>query len=132
MSTKLQLHLTEIGRVALLSIDQEKALEFYRDTLGFEVRADDTFADGSMRWIEVAPSGRPTAIALAPPPPGGATSVDSGIIISTNDIEADHKALKEAGVAVDDEIMRMEPPVPPMFWLSDPNGNRLAIVQPLE
>jgi hypothetical protein len=26
----------------------------------------------------------------------------------------------------------MEPPVPPMFWLSDPNGNRLAIVQPLD
>jgi catechol 2,3-dioxygenase-like lactoylglutathione lyase family enzyme len=126
-----QLHLIEIGRVALPCPDQDKALEFYRDTLGFEVRMDDTFADGQMRWIEVVPPGSSTAIALAPPPPGGATSVQSGIIISTDDIEADHKALKDAGVEVDDEIMRNDPPVPPMFWLSDPNGNRLAIVQPL-
>jgi catechol 2,3-dioxygenase-like lactoylglutathione lyase family enzyme len=126
-----QLHLKEIGRVALPSPDQDKALEFYRDTLGFEVRMDETFADGQMRWIEVVPPGSSTAIAIAPPPPGGATSVESGIIISTDDIEADHKALKDAGVDVDDEIMRNEPPVPPMFELRDPNGNSLMIVQPL-
>src|SRR2546423_2657286 len=112
-----QLHLTEIGRVAVPSTDQDKALEFYRDTLGFEVRADDTFADGKMRWIEVVPPGQSTGIALAPPMPDGPTKVDTGIIISTSDIEADHKALKDAGVQVDDEIMRMEPPVPPMFRL---------------
>jgi predicted enzyme related to lactoylglutathione lyase len=64
--------------------------------------------------------------------PDGPTNVDTGIILSTSDIEADHKALKDAGVKVDDEIMRMGPPVPPMFWLSDPNGNRLAIVEPLQ
>ncbi|HYY63394.1 MAG TPA: VOC family protein [Gaiellaceae bacterium] len=126
-----QLHLTEIERVALPSPDQDKALEFYRDTLGFEVRMDETFAGGQMRWIEVVPPGTSTAIALAPPPPGGATKVDSGIIISTTDVEADHKALNDAGVDVDNEIMRNEPPVPPMFQLRDPNGNSLMIVQPL-
>ena len=127
-----QLHLKDIGRVALPTVDHDKALDFYVGTLGFEKRMDETFAGGQMRWVEVVPPGSSTAIALGPPPPGGATSVESGIIISTDDIEADHKALKDAGVEVDDEIMRMEPPVPPMFWLSDPNGNRLAIVQPLE
>jgi predicted enzyme related to lactoylglutathione lyase len=64
--------------------------------------------------------------------PGGPTSVDSGIIISTDDIEADHKALKDSGVDVDDKVMRQEPPVPPMFQLRDPNGNSLMIVQPLD
>ena len=127
-----QLHLTEIGRVALPTPDPETALQFYRDTLGFEVRMDETFAGGQMRWIEVVPPGTQTAIALGPPPPGGATSVNSGIIISTSDIEADHKALKDAGVDVDPEIMRQEPPVPPMFELRDPSGNSLMIVQPLE
>jgi catechol 2,3-dioxygenase-like lactoylglutathione lyase family enzyme len=126
-----QLHLKEIGRVALPSVDQEKALEFYRDTLGFEVRMDETFAGGQMRWIEVVPPGSSTAIALGPPPPNRPARVDSGIIISTDDIESDHAALKEAGVDVDDEIRRQEPPVPPMFELRDPNGNSLMIVQPL-
>jgi catechol 2,3-dioxygenase-like lactoylglutathione lyase family enzyme len=126
-----QLHLTEIGRVALPTPDPEKSLAFYRDTLGFEVRMDETFADGQMRWIELVPPGTQTAIALGPPPPSGATSVNSGIIVSTTDIEGDHAALKEAGVDVDDEIMRNTPPVPPMFELRDPSGNTLMIVQPL-
>ena len=127
-----QLHITEIGRVALPSADLEKALDFYVGTLGFEKRMDETFAGGQMRWIEVVPPGSTTAIALAPPMPGGPTSVDSGIIISTDDIEADHKALKDSGVDVDDKVMRQEPPVPPMFQLRDPNGNSLMIVQPLD
>lgn len=126
------LHLTEIGRVALPTPDPEKSLAFYRDTLGFEVRMDETFAGGQMRWIELVPPGTPTAIALGPPPPGGAASVESGIVISTEDIEADHRTLKDAGVDVDDEIMRNEPPVPPMFGFRDPSGNSLMIVQPLQ
>ncbi|MDQ2969470.1 MAG: VOC family protein [Actinomycetota bacterium] len=128
-----QLHLTEIGRVALPSPDIDKAIEFYVDTLGFEKRMDETFADGQMRWVEVVPPGSSTAIALAPPPPGrDFTPGHTGIIISTDDIDADHAALKEAGVDVDDEIARNEPPVPPMFDLRDPNGHQLMIVQPLE
>lgn len=127
-----QLHLTEIGRVALPAIDQDKALDFYVGTLGFEKRMDETFADGQMRWIEVVPPGQSTGIALAPPMPGGPTTVDSGIIISTDDIDADYAALKDAGVDVDGEIMRNEAPVPPMFQLRDPNGNSLMIVQPLQ
>ena len=126
-----QLHLTEIGRVAVPSADQDKALAFYRDTLGFDVRMDETFAGGRMRWIEVVPPGQSTGIALAPPMEGGPTAIDTGIIISTKDIEADYQALKDGGIEVDDEIMRTDPPVPPMFWLRDPNGNRLAIVEPL-
>jgi len=114
-----KLHITEVGRVAIPAADQDRSLEFYVDTLGFEVRSDDTFAEGQMRWIEVAPK-------------GGPTSVDSGIIISTDDIEADHAALKDAGVDVDPEIARWGAPVPPMFRLRDPSGNALSIVEPLE
>jgi predicted enzyme related to lactoylglutathione lyase len=126
------LHLTEIGRVAVPAVDQDRALEFYVDTLGFDLRADDTFADGQMRWIEVAPAGGSTAIALAPPMEGGPTAVDTGIIISTSNIEADHAALKAAGVDVDAEIARWGDPVPPMFRLRDPGGNALTIVEPIE
>jgi catechol 2,3-dioxygenase-like lactoylglutathione lyase family enzyme len=126
-----KLHITEVGRVVIPTTDPDRSLDFYVDMLGFEKRVDETFADGQMRWIEVAPKGAPTAIALAPPMEGNPTSVDSGIIISTDDIEADHAALKDAGVDVDPEIARWGPPVPPMFRLRDPSGNALSIVEPL-
>ena len=125
------LHLTEIGRVAVPAADQDRALEFYVGTLGFELRSDETFADGKMRWIEVAPAGASTAIAIAPPMEDGPTAVDTGIVISTKDIEADHAALRAAGVDVDEEIARWGDPVPPMFRLRDPGGNSLTIVEPV-
>ena len=129
MSTSL--HLTEIGRVAVPAADQDRALEFYVGTLGFELRSDETFADGKMRWIEVAPAGASTAIAIAPQMEDGPTAVDTGIVISTKDIEADHAALRAAGVDVDEEIARWGDPVPPMFRLRDPGGNSLTIVEPV-
>jgi catechol 2,3-dioxygenase-like lactoylglutathione lyase family enzyme len=127
-----QLHITEVGRVAVPASDQDQAIEFYVGTLGFELRSDVTFADGQMRWIEVAPAGSSTAIALTPPMDGGPTAVDTGIILSTSDIDADHAALKAAGVDVDPEIARWGAPVPPMFRLRDPAGNALTMVEPVE
>jgi catechol 2,3-dioxygenase-like lactoylglutathione lyase family enzyme len=126
------LHLTEIGRVAVPAADQDRALDFYVGTLGFELRSDETFADGKMRWIEVAPAGGSTAIAISPPMEDGPTSVETGIVISSSDIEADHAALKAAGVEVDAEIARWGNPVPPMFRLRDPAGNSLTIVGPMD
>src|SRR5262245_16517960 len=128
-----QLHLTEIGRVVIPSADVDKAVDFYRDTLGFDIRMDEKFADGEMRWVELAPPGSSTALAIAPPPPDTkAEPIRTGIIISTSDVEADHKALKDEGVDVDEEIMRSPPPIPPMFQVRDPNGNSVWIVEPLQ
>jgi catechol 2,3-dioxygenase-like lactoylglutathione lyase family enzyme len=46
--------------------DPDASLTFYRDVLGFEVRAD--VGGGTMRWIEVGPVDQPdTSILLAPP-----------------------------------------------------------------
>jgi catechol 2,3-dioxygenase-like lactoylglutathione lyase family enzyme len=130
-----QLHITEIGRVVIPTVDIDKAIDFYRDTLGFQVRADQSFADGQMRWVELTPPGNGSSTALAlssPPPDWDQRPIATGIIISTTDVEADHAALKEAGADVDEEIMRQPPPVPPMFQVRDPNGNGVWIVQPLE
>jgi len=126
------LHITEIGRVAVPAADQDRLLDFYVGTLGFELRVDVKFADGQMRWIEVVPAGSSTAIALTPPMEGGPTAVDTGIILSTSDIDADHATLKAAGVDVDAEVARWGAPVPPMFRLRDPAGNALTLVEPLE
>ena len=48
----------------------------------------------------------------------------------TTDLDGAHAALKAAGANVDDEISRYGDPVPPMFWLRDPDGNSLIVVQP--
>jgi catechol 2,3-dioxygenase-like lactoylglutathione lyase family enzyme len=124
-----KLHLTEIGRVAIPTTDPDRALAFYVDTLGFELRSDETFAGGKMRWIEVAPRGATTTIALAPPMEGAPRSIHTGIVIGTSDIEADHAALKAAGVDLDAEIARWGDPVPPMFRFNDPDGNGLTVAQ---
>src|SRR5271169_2581798 len=129
MSAKL--HITEVGRVAVPAADQDGAIEFYVGTLGFELLVDMPFGDGKMRWIEVVPKGSTTSIALAPPMEGGPTAVETGIVLSSTDIEADHATLKAAGVDVDPEIARWGAPVPPMFRLRDPAGNTLTIVEPL-
>ena len=132
MSTKLQLHITEVGRVAVPAADQDGAIEFYVGTLGFELLVDMPFADGKMRWVEVVPPGSSTSIALAPPMEGGPTAVETGIILSTSDIDADHAALKAAGVDVDPEVARWGDPVPPMFRFRDPAGNTLTLVEPTQ
>ena len=43
---------------------------------------------------------------------------------------ADHATLKAAGTDIDKEITAYGDPVPPMFWLRDPDGNSLIVVQP--
>jgi hypothetical protein len=54
---------------------------------------------------------------------------DTGIALQTADIDAYHAELEERGADVDSEISRMGDPVPPIFWLRDPEGNSLMVVE---
>jgi catechol 2,3-dioxygenase-like lactoylglutathione lyase family enzyme len=108
--------------------DQDAAIGFYVDTLGFEKRTDVPFGDGN-RWVEVAPRGAATTIALVQPREGESAGIETRIALGTNDIDTDHTTLRERGVDVDAEVMRMGGPVPPMFFFRDPDGNRLLIVE---
>jgi catechol 2,3-dioxygenase-like lactoylglutathione lyase family enzyme len=124
------LNVNKVGRVCVTVADTDRAIDFYVDKLGFE-KVVDVPMGPDMRWVEVALTGTPTTIALAPPPPGReAGGAETGIILDTTDVDADHAALKGAGVDVDAEVTRFGDPVPPMFWLRDPDRNSLAIVQP--
>ncbi|MBV8430838.1 MAG: VOC family protein [Solirubrobacterales bacterium] len=124
---------TRVSKIATVIIpvnDQDGLIDFYTDKLGLEKRVDIPFG-GQYRWVEVGPSGADTTIALAPPPPGGDTQVgkrETGISFHSEDIDAYHEQLKAAGVDVDAEVSRMGDPVPPMFWLRDPEGNSLMVV----
>ena len=125
-----KLNISKVGRVCVTVADTDRAIDFYVGTLGFEKVVDEPMGP-DMRWVEVSVSGAETTIALAPPPQGQeAGGTQTGIILDTSDVDAAHAALKEAGVDVDDEVTRFGGPVPPMFWLRDPDGNSLIIVQP--
>jgi catechol 2,3-dioxygenase-like lactoylglutathione lyase family enzyme len=125
-----QLSITQVGRVCVSVADTDRAIDFYVGALGFEKVVDVSMGDAG-RWVEVAVAGTPTTIALAPPPPGKpAGGSETGICLDSTDVDADHAALKALGVDVDDEVSRWGGTIPPMFWLRDPDGNSLIVVQP--
>jgi len=127
--SKTATRIAKIGVVCIPVADQDRMIDFYVDTLGFEKRADVPFGNG-YRWVEVAPEGAESTIALAPPPEGTPTgNVETGIGFHTTDIETVHADLKAAGADVDEEISRMGGPVPPILWFRDPEGNKLMVVE---
>lgn len=124
-----QTRVDKISTVVIPVSDVDGAIEFYTQKLGFNKRVDIPFG-GQYRWVEVAAGDAETTIALAPPPPGGSTgNRETGIGLHTDDIDAYHADLKSKGVDVDDEVSRMGDPVPPLFWLRDPEGNSVMVVQ---
>ncbi|MDX6473001.1 MAG: hypothetical protein QOK22_1817 [Gaiellaceae bacterium] len=125
-----KLNLEQVGRVCVTVADTDRAIDFYVNKLGFEKVVDVPMGDGG-RWVEVKLQGTVTNIALAPPPPGTESGgSQTGICLDTSDVDADHATLKAAGVDVDPEVTRWGGPVPPMFWLRDPDANSLIVVQP--
>jgi predicted enzyme related to lactoylglutathione lyase len=122
---------TQIRRISLVCVpttEQDRAIEFY-ESLGFEKRTDTSFG-GSYRWVEVYPPEGGTGIALAPPPGDmEVTPIQTGITLTTEDVDATHAAFKARGVDVDAEVSRMGDPVPAMFWFRDPTGHTLMVVE---
>src|ERR1700737_4203789 len=94
--------ISTINLVMIPSTDQDKSIEFY-ESLGFEKRTDIPFGE-QYRWVEVYPPSGTTGIALPPPRPGDPVQVNTGISMSTGDIEATHSELKSKGVDVDAEV----------------------------
>jgi catechol 2,3-dioxygenase-like lactoylglutathione lyase family enzyme len=109
--------------------DQDAAVEYYTEKLGWEVRSDVRFGEGEQagRWVEVAPPGSAAVLALNVA--WGDTSPGGGAIgVETPDVNAEHDALAGAGVSVG-EFMGGDGPVPQMFSITDPDGNTIWVVQ---
>jgi uncharacterized glyoxalase superfamily protein PhnB len=64
-----------IGGAVVIVSDQQKAIEFYTQKLGFELKSDIPFGTGSgsstegLRWVEVAPKASQSSISLMVPNP---------------------------------------------------------------
>jgi catechol 2,3-dioxygenase-like lactoylglutathione lyase family enzyme len=126
--TESRTRIVHVGTVMVPVSDQDKALEFYTEKLGFEKRMDTPYGEGD-RWVEVGPTGAETTIALVPPREGESAGIQTRIGFTTEDVDADHADLRARGVDTDPEVMRMGGPVPPMFFFRDPDGNNFLIVQ---
>lgn len=127
-STQSITTVSNIGVAMFTVADQDAALAFYTEKLGFEVRSDVSFGEGGgMRWLEVAPPGSTARLALNPPmngSPGG-----SAIGVETPDLLAEHARLKELGGVDVDAAVMSAPGAPQMFSLRDPDGNHIWVVE---
>ena len=123
--------------------DQDEALAFYTEKLGFELREDVTVPElGNFRWLSVGVPGQPdVAITLmaVPGPPvfdedtrkkilelvskGAAT----GLFFRTDDIHATYEELKSRGVEFQQEPT--EQPYGIDAGLRDPSGNSMRVMQ---
>jgi lactoylglutathione lyase len=121
--------ISNIGVAMFVVSDQDAALAFYTDTLGFELRGDVSFGEhGEGRWLEVAPPGSRARLALNPPM-GGATPGGGSIGVEASDVPAEHARLSAVdGLDVDADLMRV-PGAPLMFMLRDPDGNHIVVVE---
>lgn len=111
-------------------IDQNEALAFYRDKVGFEVRNDVTMGD--FRWLTVSPKGQPDfEIVLFPAPPKLRELIQKGAlgpgVFETDDVHGDYERLSKQGV----EFTR--PPAEQFYgveaMMKDNSGNYFSLTQ---
>ena len=117
--------ITGVRTVSIPVDNQDDALRFYIDTLGFRTLRDNPTPNGG-RWIELAPGTDSVIITLEPAAPD-VTRGAIGIRFTTDDAETAHAALHASGVDTD-EILRW-PGVPAMFSFRDPDGNAFSITE---
>jgi len=106
--------------------DQQRSKRFYLDVLGFELVRESPMGPG-MSWVQLAPRGQQVTIALVTwfdaMKPGGL----QGVMVNTEDIEAEHQRLQGCGLAIGE--IKQEP------WgryalFEDPDGNGWILRQP--
>ncbi len=90
--------LTHVSTVTIQVKDQDEALRFYTERLGFEKRLDVPMGEG-MRWLTVTPAGSATELTLVNAHAAGAPlGANTGIILETDDIDAAYQELSGRGV----------------------------------
>jgi catechol 2,3-dioxygenase-like lactoylglutathione lyase family enzyme len=117
--------ISRIRTITVLVADQDRAKAFYTGTLGFQVRTDVVVGDN--RWLEVAPADAGTAIVLHRPFPGLSPGTSQGVILDTDDLDADCTRLRRAGVDVDGPQAL---PWGRQATFSDPDGNGFVLSSP--
>src|SRR5947207_15156854 len=133
----------KIGTAQLWVQDQDEALAFYKDRVGFEVRSDVTLPEmGDFRWLTVGPAEQPdiSIVLMAIPGPPVMDDETAGqvrsltakgfagtIFLTTDDVRADYEELKGRGVEFTEEPE--ERPYGIDSGFRDPSGNSFRLTQ---
>lgn len=115
-----------ISRIQILSVpvsDQDRAKDFYVDTLGFALLADRQFSP-DMRWVMVAPGAGAAALTLVtwfPSMPPGSLKAT---VLESTDLDGDAESLRSKGVEVSE---RQSAPWGEFVTFDDPDGNGFVL-----
>jgi predicted enzyme related to lactoylglutathione lyase len=132
-----------IANAQLWVHDQDEALAFYTEKLGWEVRSDVTLAEmGNFRWLSVGPAGQPeiavVLMAIPGPPVMDADTADQvrdlmakgfagTVFLTTDDCRASYEELKARGVEFSEAPE--ERPYGIDSGFRDPSGNAIRLTQ---
>ncbi|MDA8270375.1 MAG: glyoxalase superfamily protein [Actinomycetota bacterium] len=116
--------ITHIALFSLPVTDQDRALAFYCDVLGFDLVRDNTMGPGS-RWVQVVPKGAQTAITLVTWFPAMTAGSVKGTVYETDDIDGDVADLLGKGVVIEGGIQ--EQPWGRFVTFNDPDGNGIVL-----
>jgi catechol 2,3-dioxygenase-like lactoylglutathione lyase family enzyme len=115
---------TRVQSVSIPVADQDRALAFYTEVLGCEVRSDIEVWPGA-RFVEVVPPGSEVGLVLLPPD----SEIPMAVRLATSNAETAYARLRESGATLhNDEIVLLEG-YPPMFFFADPDGNGLVYLE---
>ncbi|HEX5978657.1 MAG TPA: VOC family protein [Nitrososphaeraceae archaeon] len=134
-----------IGGTVVIVSDQQKAIEFYTQKLGFELKSDILFGGSSggdgIRWVEVAPKASQSTISLMVPNPmmmsdgveieaaKKSIGTETGIWFYSNNIQSTHEELKSKGVNITAPEKQEWGGI--MSKLKDQDGNSYSIISSL-
>jgi predicted enzyme related to lactoylglutathione lyase len=123
--------------------DQDEALAFYTQKLGWEIRADVTLPEmGNFRWLAVGPAGQESVnVVLMAIPGAPVMDAETGeqvrelmakgfagtVFLATDDVHADYEELKARGVEFSEEPTEYPYGIDSGF--RDPSGNAFRLTQ---
>lgn len=135
----------KIGHAQFWVRDQDEALTFYTQTLGWEVRADVMMEGWNFRWLAVGPAKQNDVGLVLMPIPGPpmldeqssaalgelvAKGMGGTLFLETDDCQASFEELASRGVHFNDPPTRHPYGIDTSF--RDPSGNNIRLTQVLE
>jgi catechol 2,3-dioxygenase-like lactoylglutathione lyase family enzyme len=115
---------TRVQSVSIPVADQDRALAFYVEVLGCELRTDIEVWPGA-RLVEVVPPGSDVGLVLLPPD----SEIPMAVRLGTTSAETAYTRLRQAGARLhSDELVHLDG-FPPMFFFADPDGNGLVYLE---
>lgn len=115
---------TRVQSVSIPVADQDRALAFYIEVLGCELRQDIEVWPGA-RFVEVVPPGSTVGLVLLTPN----SEIPMAVRLGTSNAESAYARLREAGVTLHNTEVVLLEGSPAMFFFADPDGNGLVYLE---